>query len=412
MYLRRQEPVFPNFGSGANDNHGSAILAITGATTAFACVVVLARLYVRAVMLKTIGSDDWSMVVAMVCSAAVYACFIGEVKLGVGEHITNPQLDRNTETIQEWSFFHAWIVVVGISFVKISIGFFLLRLVQGKWLKRSIVAWIIFLFIFTLASMGTIIFQCLPISAAWDPILRLQPATRCYSDVTFRNIGLFNGAINIFTDFVFASLPIPVIIPLQINLRTKLSLIFILSLGYLACAASVVKEILLSNFFNNPDPFFNYSFQVWNDVELNTGILAACLPALRPLFTTVLETANTIKTNGLRRTILGTATRHRYELQDEDTKMGPLPARSMSRGKQGYGVEVSGGSRSIYDGRRDFGPMSKLEQSVAETDDSGSEETMFSEPMKGKGKHRSHMPPPQVERPRGILRTTEVMVSR
>ena len=152
MYLRRQEPVFPNFGSGANDNHGSAILAITGATTAFACVVVLARLYVRAVMLKTIGSDDWSMVVAMqvppkflyfdielttfrVCSAAVYACFIGEVKLGVGEHITNPQLDRNTETIQEWSFFHAWIVVVGISFVKISIGFFLLRLVQGKWLK-------------------------------------------------------------------------------------------------------------------------------------------------------------------------------------------------------------------------------------------------------------------------------------
>jgi hypothetical protein len=56
--------------------------------------------------------------------------------------------------------------------------------------------------------------------------------------------------------------------------------------------------------------------------------------------------------------------------------------------------------------------MSRLEQSVAETDDSGSEETMFSEPMKGKGKHRSHMPPPQVERPRGILRTTEVMVSR
>ena len=145
---------------------------------------------------------------------------------------------------------------------------------------------------------------------------------------------------------------------------------------------------------------------------MNTGILAACLPALRPLFTTFLETANTIKTNGLRRTVLGTATRHRYELQDEDTKMSPLPIRSMIRGKQGYGVEVSGGSRSIYDGRRDFGPMSKLEQSVAETDDSGSEETMFAEPMKGKGKNRVHMPPPQVERPKGILRTTEVMVSR
>jgi hypothetical protein len=68
MYLRRQEPVFPDFGSGANDNHGSAILAITGATTAFACTVVLARLYVRAFMLKTFGADDWSMVVAMYVS--------------------------------------------------------------------------------------------------------------------------------------------------------------------------------------------------------------------------------------------------------------------------------------------------------------------------------------------------------
>jgi hypothetical protein len=69
MYLRRQEPVFPDFGPGANDNHGRAILAITGATTGFACgfacIVVLARFYVRVVMLKTLGADDWSMVVAM-----------------------------------------------------------------------------------------------------------------------------------------------------------------------------------------------------------------------------------------------------------------------------------------------------------------------------------------------------------
>jgi hypothetical protein len=91
--------------------------------------------------------------------------------------------------------------------------------------------------------------------------------------------------------------------------------------------------------------------------------------------------------------------------------MCPLPTCSLLRGKQEYGVEVSGGSRSICYGRRDFGPMSKLEQSVAESD-TGSEEMMFSDPMKGKGKQRAHMLPPQVERPRGILRTTEIMVSR
>jgi len=74
---------------------------------------------------------------------------------------------------------------------------------------------------------------------------------------------------------------------------------------------------------------------------------------------------------------------------------------------------VSGGGRATYEERNtEFGPMSKLEQSITEND-SGSEEGIL--PAQIKGKHRVHMPPPpqvQRERPRGILRTTEVMVSR
>jgi len=49
----------------ADDNHGSAILAISGALTGFACLVVLARLYVRSILLKTVGADDYVMLVAM-----------------------------------------------------------------------------------------------------------------------------------------------------------------------------------------------------------------------------------------------------------------------------------------------------------------------------------------------------------
>lgn len=77
------------------------------------------------------------------------------------------------------------------------------------------------------------VFQCLPVNAAWDFTVKMDPTTKCYSISIFRSIGLFNGSINIFTDFVFASLPIPIILPLQINMRTKVSLIAILSLGYL-----------------------------------------------------------------------------------------------------------------------------------------------------------------------------------
>ena len=138
-------PVF----SDPNSDKGSKILAITGSFTAFACLVVMLRLYVRTFLLKTVGADDYVMIVAMyelffsvrvfnwqflrLCSAGVLACFIGEVHNGVGHHITHPKLLENMMTIFHWSWFHGWVNVIGISSVKISIGLFLLRLVQGKW---------------------------------------------------------------------------------------------------------------------------------------------------------------------------------------------------------------------------------------------------------------------------------------
>ncbi len=75
------------------------------------------------------------MTVIRLCSAGVFACFVGEVYNGVGHHITHPEILTNMKTIFHWSWFHSWVNVVGISTVKISIGLFLLRLVQGKWYK-------------------------------------------------------------------------------------------------------------------------------------------------------------------------------------------------------------------------------------------------------------------------------------
>jgi hypothetical protein len=66
------------------------------------------------------------------------AFFVQEVRLGVGEHFGNPHQLMNFTEILQWSYYHGWILVIGISSVKISVGFFLLRLVQGKWYKVSL----------------------------------------------------------------------------------------------------------------------------------------------------------------------------------------------------------------------------------------------------------------------------------
>lgn len=69
------------------------------------------------------------------CSAGILGLLVAEVNLGVGSHISNPKLLANLMDIIHLSFFQAIVIVTGISATKISVGFFLLRLVQGKWYK-------------------------------------------------------------------------------------------------------------------------------------------------------------------------------------------------------------------------------------------------------------------------------------
>jgi len=358
-------------------------------------------------MLRTFGTDDYIIVVSMLSSIAVLGFIIEEVKLGVGEHYGNPHQLSNFSNILYWSYYHSFTIVMGISLVKISVGFFLLRLVQGKWYKRFIIAWIVFLAAFTMACVGTLVFQCLPIKATWNFLLRLDPGTKCFSNTTYRNIGLFNGSVNIFTDFVFATLPIPMILTLQVNMRTKISLVCILSLGYFACACSLVKEVLLLNFFTDTDGLFNDAYQIWNAIELNVGIIAACLPALRPLFAFILETAAVLTGSRARSK---SNVNGRYYMQ-EDFKMGSLPSRSTLSKNGGYNISIVGGdeeeARRQRSGTIGSAPTSKLEASISP---SNSQENII--PQNG----NTTYVPSEWERERfrnnGIMRTTEVLVSR
>jgi hypothetical protein len=91
-------------------------------------------------------------------------------------------------------------------------------------------------------------------------------------------------------------LPIPLVWQLQLNLRTKLSLIAVLSLGWFACAAAIVKAVMQWNALDDMDWTVRDSFNIWNYIEFTIGIIAASLPTLKPLFNWCLEAARAITT--------------------------------------------------------------------------------------------------------------------
>lgn len=211
----------------------------------------------------------------------------------MGHHAQAIQL-MNMSTLLQWRFYQGLVAVAAVSLVKISVGLALLRLFQRKAHRYFLWGSVIFLAAFTIASLGTIAFQCSPIHAAWNIQLQQLPSTRCFSMHVFRDIGLWNSctlaqrsvvgtltdlAINIITDVLFACMPIPLIWKLQMNTRTKITLICVLGLGFLcvcssqlllveltsssAVAAGLVKSIYQYNFFSTLDWSFHDSFMVW-----------------------------------------------------------------------------------------------------------------------------------------------------
>jgi hypothetical protein len=104
--IMRQSTLDPITGIPLNDDtstNAPSILAINGALAGFTLLVVLARYYVRTIMLKSMGADDWLIGVAMACGIGTFVCFIGETRHGIGMHSDAIPL---SETIKQlhWNF--------------------------------------------------------------------------------------------------------------------------------------------------------------------------------------------------------------------------------------------------------------------------------------------------------------------
>lgn len=98
-------------------------------------------------------------------------------------------------------------------------------------------------------------------------------------------LGYADAALNITTDILFAvAIPAPLLWGLNASRRTRASLVGLLGLGALACAASVAKAVFLYNLGDDADWLWDSrDITVWSVVELNMGIAAGSLPAVSPL---------------------------------------------------------------------------------------------------------------------------------
>jgi hypothetical protein len=122
-------------------------------------------------------------------------------------------------------------LLVGLMFVKISVLLFLLN-ISGttRWLRWVLRANLVLIFSSTFAFCFVIWFQCTPVQGNWDPTV---PGRKCIELKKFMDATYVLSAITVFTDFLCALMPLPIIWKLKLNTKTKIGIMSVIALGLL-----------------------------------------------------------------------------------------------------------------------------------------------------------------------------------
>lgn len=190
-------------------NKGPLYLVIVATLGSIALSTFLLRVHTRIKLLHFFGIDDCLCLVAVVshpkikmikrsesnphalqfCSIGALVVFIALERLGIGKHIYAIPAENLTQLVR-WQWYFTLFIVIGISFVKLSVAFFLLRIIHRPYYRRFLYNMIGLLVPLTLVWFGTFASQCVPVSKVWEPFVR---SPRCISRTTYWDLVIFNN---------------------------------------------------------------------------------------------------------------------------------------------------------------------------------------------------------------------------
>lgn len=244
-----------------------------------------------------------------------------------------------------------------ITFAKLSLGFFVLRLTSILTLHRiatiiiTTAAVIVGIVFFALS-----LFQCAPIDFFW---MRLQGATggKCVSIDVIIGMTYFYGGIAAATDVSLGVLLGALVWRLNVERKTKVLLTPLLGMACIASYAALVRMPYIENFKSADFLYGTVDISLWSTVEVGVSVVAANLATLRPLMQHVGEQARSLtsRVRGVSSQETQDASNGHgsYEFQEHgehksgmSTRIVEIPSETAA-GRQAHGESTDSLTRSI-----------------------------------------------------------------
>ncbi|KAI4266380.1 MAG: hypothetical protein LQ337_008809 [Flavoplaca oasis] len=262
---------------GTEGNWGPPIIILTAVFLAIVIFVLALRIFTRVWIVHAFWWDDFTIILAVLGTTIGAALVFVEVHYGFGKH-QQFLSDHEIRQFRKYTY-GEWIQTFAtLMWTKVSICLFLIRLPQSKALKRPLQWTVAFLLFSNTICTTILIMQCQPLHAAWDD------DGRCMSLSAMEALVLTQAIISVVSDFAFAALPVFFLWRTQIDFRTKIGLWVLMGLGVLTGFFCLVRTVINNQSFPEDVTYGGIVNWVWRLLEVSIGIIAACVPTLRPLY--------------------------------------------------------------------------------------------------------------------------------
>ncbi|KAK0369992.1 hypothetical protein CLIM01_12648 [Colletotrichum limetticola] len=237
-------------------------------------VAVSLRVYCRTALVRSAGIDDKIMVFLLIIFTGYLVLQIYGGTHGIGRRDSEITAGEKRTMLLLW-----WILellnVVSTCLLKISVGYFLLRVALDRphiWIIRALMVGTA---VFGTTYFFMVAFQCRPVSTYWEDGPRTPE--KCWPSRIIYIMTIAATVINTSADFVFGALPWFIVRSMDLPIGTKIVVVCILGL---AAVAFYIPTLL-----DGEDFLYGTSnFAIWSTVEPGIGIVAASIATLRPLY--------------------------------------------------------------------------------------------------------------------------------
>ncbi|KAK7995908.1 hypothetical protein PG991_015375 [Apiospora marii] len=220
------------------------------------------------------------------CALRVYArTRLIRQKLLLDDFNVQRELTENSRIGKQFTLGLAASYILSSEVAKISILMFYFRISPDKRFHFAVGGMIGILSIYSALYILLNIFGCMPISDAWNVAKQAAGEAKCIDKGQFY---LAAVVVNVAIDFIILLLPIPVIAPLQMPLRRKISLCLLFR-NRCTIFAATYNSVLTIKLFASDDYNWELSKELlWMYAELASCVICASGPTLKPVFTLVI----------------------------------------------------------------------------------------------------------------------------